>query len=100
MSQTIRILAAPAEGTLTTKGLAKSTAESVIADVDLDTLKTNLEQLRAQVAQLFAADQAEPGFRLKQVTAGIEISAEGGVRLIGSLTVGAKAAVTLTFERE
>jgi len=99
MSQSIRILAAPADGALTTKGLAKSAAESVIADVDLDTLKANIEQLRAQVTQIFAAEEAQSGFRLKQVTAGIEISAQGGVCLIGSLTAGAKAAVTLTFER-
>jgi hypothetical protein len=100
MSQTIRILAAPAGRAPTSKGLARSAAGSVVADVNLDTLKANIDQLRAQVAELFAAEERGSGFRLKQVDAGIEITAEGGVRLIGSLTIGAKAAVTLTFERE
>jgi len=38
-------------------------------------------------------------FKLKQVEVGIEVSAEGGVNLIGTMTAGAKAAITLTFER-
>jgi hypothetical protein len=101
MSQTIRILAAPSDSTPVSKGvIARSpSADTVLADVDLQTLAANLAELRAQVGQLFADAEGDPGFQLKQVTAGIEINAEGGVSLIGSLKAGAKAAITLTFER-
>jgi hypothetical protein len=35
---------------------------------------------------------------LSQVQVGAELTAEGGVRLIGNLTAGAKGALQLTFK--
>jgi hypothetical protein len=40
------------------------------------------------------------GFKLKQFTAGVDISAKGGVSLVGKLEAGEKAAVSLVFERD
>ena len=37
------------------------------------------------------------GFRLTEVTVQLEVTAEGGVNLIGTATVGASAGITLTF---
>jgi hypothetical protein len=100
MSETIRVLAAPADNGPSEKSIGGRVAEAVTVDIDMATLQAGMARLRVQVAQLFAAEPEPQGFRLKQVTAGIEITAEGGVRLIGSLTASAKAAVTLTFERD
>jgi hypothetical protein len=97
MSRTIRALVAPAP-TAQTKGLTQRSPEAVLAEVDIDKLKASIEGLREDMAGLFAA-RDDKGFALKQVSVGIEISAEGGITLIGSLTAGAKAAITLTFER-
>ncbi|WP_295383939.1 hypothetical protein [uncultured Thiodictyon sp.] len=97
MARTIRALVAPAE-TTQTKGMTARSTEAVLAQVDVDKLKASIEELRQDMADLFAA-RDEAGFRLKTVSVGIEISAQGGVTLIGTLTAGAKAAVTLTFER-
>jgi len=48
---------------------------------------------------LFDGQEKSNDFKLKQIEVGIEISAEGGVNLIGTLTAGAKTAIKLTFER-
>jgi hypothetical protein len=40
------------------------------------------------------------GFKLKQFTVGVDISAKGGVSIVGKLGAGEKAAVSLVFERD
>ena len=99
MSRKIRILAAPAEDDTESKTIIGRRAEAVMAQVDINVLQRSLNQLSEDVGELLANAPTSEGFRLKQVTVGVEISAEGGVTLIGTLTAGAKAAVTLTFER-
>jgi hypothetical protein len=99
MPRTIRALVAPAPDTVQSKGLAaRGAPEAVLAEVDIDKLKASIEDLRQKMAEVFAAKD-EHGFALKQVSVGVEVSAEGGVTFIGTFTAAAKAAVTLTFER-
>jgi hypothetical protein len=37
------------------------------------------------------------GFQLKQVTIQVEVTAEGGIELVGTAKLGGKGAITLTF---
>lgn len=97
MATTIRVLATPTvKGE--TKGIVNRGVDAVIAEIDAGLLKTNVEQLGNEVATLFEGIRKGQGFRLKKVEVGLEISAEGGVNLIGTMKAGAKAAIKLTFE--
>jgi hypothetical protein len=42
--------------------------------------------------------KAVGGFELAEVQVAVELTAEGGVNLIGNLTAGAKGAIQLTFK--
>ena len=53
---------------------------------DLDAMVANVREERQQT-----------GLRLTEVTVQLEVTAEGGVNLIGTATVGASAGITLTF---
>jgi hypothetical protein len=68
-----------------------------IAQIDVDTLRRSLSNLAGQITGLFEDIRAVGSYQLKEVQVHLEISAEGGVALIGSLKAGAKGAITLTF---
>lgn len=59
------------------------------------------ENLRATMATLRSVlDEAASGagrLRLREVQVGLEVSATGGINLIGTAAVGATGAITLTF---
>jgi hypothetical protein len=98
MTRTIRVLANPtiiAES----KSLLGDKAQAVLSEINIEQLKSNLKQLSQDIGELFSVAEQANDFKLKQVEVGIEVSTEGGVHLIGTLTAGAKAAITLTFER-
>ena len=108
----ITIIGAPDDGQqpqTRTKGMfensANHVASIVAAAVDSQTLQQNLSQLVTEldgVLDNLEQEQAQSqngGFKLKQFTVGVEISAKGGVSLVGKLEAGAKAAVSLVFER-
>jgi hypothetical protein len=68
-------------------------------DIDTEKLKANLTGLVEKIKTVIAVAQAAPGsLALDEVEVGIEVTAEGGVALIG--TVGATASMTLTFKRK
>jgi hypothetical protein len=98
MSTTIRTVVAPV-GDAEEKGVLSSPVSHVVADVGLDSLKVNLAKLTRDLGELFTAQATDSSFGLKQIEVGVEITAEGGVNLIGSLTAGARASITLTFQR-
>jgi hypothetical protein len=81
------------------KGMLSKQTAQMVANVDTDSLKKNLNDLMENLSDVFSAQQERSPFGLKQVEVGVEITAEGGVNLIGSITAGAKASITLTFER-
>jgi translation elongation factor EF-1beta len=98
MSTTIRTVVSPILSD-EEKGLLNKPLLPVVTDVDLASLKVNLAKLMGDLNELFSAQAAETGFGLKQIEVGVEITAEGGVNLIGTMTVGATASISLTFER-
>lgn len=98
MSRTIRALVAPATSH-ETKGMLGKYTESVLAEVDVDKLRGSFEKLSGDIKEIFAGIDSTGGCKLKEIAVAVEISAEGGVTLVGTLTAGAKAAITLTFDR-
>ena len=79
-----------------TKTLAR--AGRFLADVPVDQLHESLKDLTAKLATVLADLKAVGGYELSEVQVGVELTAEGGVRLIGNLTAGAKGALQLTFK--
>jgi hypothetical protein len=71
--------------------------ESLVAEIDTDRLRQALSGLSAQIGEVLQDIRAVGDFRLTQVQVAVEISAEGGVALIGSAKAGAKGAIQLTF---
>jgi hypothetical protein len=88
---------------LVTKGIISKAAETVrdVANIDAETLKTNLSNLISRVSKVIdMAEASANGLALSEVQVGVEITAEGGVALIGTASVGATASITLTFQRK
>jgi hypothetical protein len=74
--------------------------EKQIAEIDADTLRKSLTGLSSQLGTLFQDIKNVGGFKLSQVQVSLEISAEGGVALIGTAKAGARGAINLTFSPE
>ena len=70
-----------------------------VAQIDADILRRSLSGLTGQITGLFEDIKAVGDYQLKEVQVQLEINAEGGVSLIGSVKAGAKGAITLTFSR-
>lgn len=100
MSGTVRAWVATANNPHESKSVLGKYSDAVLAEVDIEKLRGSFKKLSNDIQGLFAGtDQSNDGCRLKQIAIGVEISAEGGLTLIGSVTAGGKAAITLTFER-
>ncbi len=69
-----------------------------IKNIDADKIRNSLTNLSDKISQILKDIKSVGDFKLKQVQLSVEISAEGGVALIGSAKAGAKGAITLTFE--
>jgi hypothetical protein len=54
--------------------------------------------LAGSLSAILADLAAVGGFELSEVQLGVELTAEGGVHLIGNLSAGAKGAIQLTFK--
>jgi hypothetical protein len=96
MSETIPVIVAvPAEK----KGIFGDAA-SELANVPLERLKANftdlINNLGATTSTLFSSENA---LGLKEVEFGVEITAEGGLNLIGTIKTGTAASIKLTFGR-
>jgi hypothetical protein len=79
-----------------TRGLAR--AGRFVQHVSVDQLHQSLKDLTGALATVLAEVKAVGGYELSEVQVGVELTAEGGVRLIGNLTAGAKGALQLTFK--
>lgn len=64
----------------------------------MDQLQESLKTPTGSLGALLADVKAVGGFELAEVQVGIELTAEGGVNLIGNLTAGARGAMQLTFK--
>ena len=69
-----------------------------LSAVSVKTLAKNIETACRGLGRALQNARKVGGFELDQVTIGLEVSAEGGVAFIGSVNVGGKGAVTLTFK--
>jgi hypothetical protein len=88
-------------GNAGTKGLrrrGRGSAELRVATVPAERLRDNLEHTVATLRGLFDGIAAErSSFPLREVQVSFEISAKGGIRLIGTSEVEAKGGITLVF---
>ncbi len=98
MTDKIPVVVGDAESSPGVLGLGDQ-VEQRIAEIDADTLKQSLGKLTGQLDSLFRDIEAVGGFKLNQVEVSLEISAEGGVALIGTAKAGARGAISLTFSR-
>ena len=97
---TIKIITSAGSQEDNSKGIFGSSASNSVSEVDSAALTSNLNELITNLSGVLDKVQNNEGYKLKQFTVGVEISAKGGVSLIGKLEAGAKAAVSLVFERD
>jgi autotransporter translocation and assembly factor TamB len=80
-----------------TKSIFKPDAEAILERIPVEKLKANLRKLAQQFTTALEDIKAVGKFRLKEVEIQVEVSAEGGVELIGTATLGGKGAIKLKF---
>lgn len=95
----IMVWAAPVGGVAKGGVVAGAGTAAVLERLDTETLNANLRELVGSLDQVLADVETRGGWRLKTVDVGLEISAQGGFHLVGTLTVAGKAAIKLTLER-
>jgi hypothetical protein len=81
-------------------GFASSGADAVLKDIDAAELNASLKSLAGDIDEMLRDVETKGGFKLKEIDVGLEITAEAGIRLIGSMKVGGKAAIKLTFKKD
>lgn len=74
-----------------------STVDIVVCELPTDQLRENLTNVCQGVAAVLTDIKKVAGFKLKEVTIEVEVTAEGGIMLIGTAKLGGKGAITLTF---
>lgn len=95
--ETIPILVSVQDEDEEVKGLFSPDADIVLQEIPIDKLKENMLMVCNQVAATVGHIKQIGQFKLKEVSIQVEISAEGGVELIGTAKLGGKGAITLTF---
>lgn len=86
----------PEKGTL---GVLRSGGEEpkgVLKYVDADKLKNSVASLTAQLSEVFADLKKVGDFKLSEVSISVEVSAEGGLVLIGK--AGISGGISLKFK--
>ena len=68
-----------------------------VKEIDADLLRQSLARLSEQISTLLHDVKQVGAFRLKEVQLQVEVTAEGGVALIGVAKAGVTGAITLTF---
>ena len=76
-------------------------ADVVVREIPIEILKDNLRAAVEALRSLFdeLADESHT-VQLREAQVGFEVSASGGIQLIGTTQVGAKGAITLIFRRD
>ena len=93
---TIPVLISIQEEDEEVKGLFSPDADIVMQKIPIDKLRENMLTVCNQVAATVSNIKQVGQFKLKEVSIQVEISAEGGVELIGTAKLGGKGAITLT----
>lgn len=72
-----------------------------VVDLNVGRLRESLAAEVGKLQSVFSGvTGAADGFAVDEVTLALEISAEGGFRLLGSATVAAGATITVTLKRQ
>jgi hypothetical protein len=73
----------------------------IVKKIPVEQLQKELSALSDSIGEMLDnASSAEPGkLQLEELSVQVEITASGGINLIGSANVGATASMTLTFSR-
>ena len=79
------------------KGIFSTDTDIALRDLPTDLLKKNLSAVCQGVASVLSDVKKMGDFRLKEVTVQVEVTAEGGIELVGTAKLGGKGAITLTF---
>jgi hypothetical protein len=80
-----------------TKAIFRPDAEVLLEYIPAERLRESLSKLCGGLSKIFSDIKAVGNFRLQEVTVQVEITAEGGISLIGTASVGGKGAITLKF---
>jgi hypothetical protein len=76
-------------------------APVVLRDIPLDVLRASLKPVVASLRSLFdELGDGSPGVQLREAQVGIQVSASGGVQLIGTAQAGATGVLTLVFRKD
>ena len=79
------------------KGIFSTDVDIALRELPTNLLRKNLNTVCQGVASVLSDVQKVGNFRLKEVTVQVEVTAEGGIELVGTAKLGGKGAITLTF---
>jgi len=79
------------------KGIFSPDGDIGFREIPTQQLKENLSKVCQGVAETLSEIKRVGDFKLKEVTIQVEVTAEGGIELIGTAKMGGKGAITLTF---
>ena len=83
-----------------TKSISLPDGEAIIKNIPVEKLKENLNNICEGLTSALSDIKKVGNFKLKEVTVGVEVSADGGVNFVGTVNIGGKSAITLTFTEE
>jgi hypothetical protein len=78
-------------------GSLRSESKIGLKEIPLEVLKNNLANISRSMIKVLEDVKHIGQFRLKEITLQVEVSSEGGINLIGTVNLGGKGAITLTF---
>lgn len=81
-----------------TKGLFFPTDTTANANIPVEKLQRNMTAITEAFLETLADIKKVGRFRLTEITVEVEVSAEGGIALIGTAKAAGKGAISLKFE--
>jgi len=87
-------------GTLSSQPRTLSKKQSKVRQMDVGKLRQSLSDLSGGISEICSDIKKVGDFKLKQVEVLVEVTAEGGLALVGLAKVGTKGAINLTFTDE
>jgi len=78
-------------------GILKPDADIKLKQIPVNVLKRNLTSISLSMLNVIDDIKQIGKFKLKEVTLQVEVSADGGVSLIGTASLGGKGAISLKF---
>jgi hypothetical protein len=68
-----------------------------LQQIPVAVLKKNLRSISEEMVKILDEIKHVGQFKLKEITMQVEISASGGISIIGTASIGGKGAITLKF---